>query len=148
MEGPIGRPAPLESRFGGPWYREVNDLPTKGTAPKSALPLQKAKMDQRPQRVRPVSWPALLALQQTRTRDQTRLRPLHITRQYRKHEAPIRRQDPKPPKHTQAVYRGPEEGDGHRPPNAAITQQSSMGMNICQSHTHMICCTQEFFLND
>ena len=36
----MGRPVPLESRFGGPWYREVKDLPTKGTAPKSALTAQ------------------------------------------------------------------------------------------------------------
>ena len=29
----MGRPDPLESRYEGPWYRETNGLPTKGTAP-------------------------------------------------------------------------------------------------------------------
>ena len=35
--GPMGRPASLESRSRGPWYRGVNDSPTKGTAPSSAV---------------------------------------------------------------------------------------------------------------
>ena len=29
----MGRPDPLESHYEGPWYREANGLPTKGTAP-------------------------------------------------------------------------------------------------------------------
>ena len=33
----MGRPASLESRPRGPWYRGVGDSPTKVTAPSSAL---------------------------------------------------------------------------------------------------------------
>ena len=34
VEGPMGRPAPLESRPGGPWYRGVNRPPQQGNRPR------------------------------------------------------------------------------------------------------------------
>ena len=34
VEGPMGRPAPLESRPGGPWYRGVKRPPHQGNRPR------------------------------------------------------------------------------------------------------------------
>ena len=61
----MGRPDPLESRYEGPWYREVADLPTKGTAPITQYRLKNHK-----ETVTPEGLSRHLAHSYTQTREQ------------------------------------------------------------------------------
>ena len=114
----MGRPDPLESRYEGPWYREVDDLPTKGTAPITQYPKIKPSRSIVPQRGCPVTWPTLL--HRHHNQDTTTDRTLTITNTLtisQTRSANSQTRFPSSRNSQEWFTRGPrEEGDGHRPP--------------------------------
>ena len=113
----MGRPAPLETRFGVPWYREVDDLPTKGTTPQCALTAQVVSMKQGPQRMlsRHLTHSHLHTEEQGQEQDKT----LTSTSDHTMSQTRGAKVADTSPRHRNAqewFTGGRQEANGHRPP--------------------------------